>query len=172
MKKLVLCIAIALFAFNVTAQDNDDSNGNVLQKGSWVIEANTGSWTTGSTAFSLMSSDGFTMWSVGADAGYFVADNLAIRAGLGYTDFDEGDGIFVYKIGGKYYIDGQFPVGADFTGTSSSGDNANWVGLQIGYAWFVADNISIEPTLRYNLTLDDMKAESAFQGLIGFALHF
>lgn len=167
-----MIIVIVFFTFNVTAQDSDESKGNALSEGSWVIEANTGSWSTGSTAFSLTSLDGSTTWSVGAEAGYFVMDNLAIKAGLGYADNDFSDGTFVYKVGAKYYIGGEFPVGLDFTGASSDGENANWVGAQAGYAWFVADNVSIEPTVRYNITLDENKAESAFQGLIGFAFHF
>ena len=169
MKKIILIAALAMFTFTVNAQDEES---NVLMKGSWVIEANTGSWATGSTAFSLFSTDGSTFWSIGAEAGYFVIDDLAIKVGLGYQDADIADGIFTYKVGAKYYIDGQFPVGADFTGISSDGSDASWVGIQAGYAWFVADNVSIEPTLRYNLTLDEAKAESAFQGLIGFAFHF
>lgn len=171
MKKLFLAAVIAAFGFTANAQGSDDG-GNALSEGSWVIEANTGSWTTGSTAFSLTSVDGYTAYSVGAEAGYFVMDNLAVKVGLGYSGADEVDGTFVYKAGAKYYINGQIPVGLDFTGASSDGNNANWVGAQAGYAWFVADNVSIEPTLRYNMTLDEEKAESAFQGLIGFAFHF
>lgn len=172
MKKFLLFITLCLLTLNVTAQDSSENDGNALKKGSWVIEANTGSWATGNTAFSLISIDGSTLWSIGFEGGYFIMDDFAIKAGLGYTDADLGDGVFTYKIGGKYYVAGQFPLGVDFTGTSVDGESASWVGLQGGYAWFVADNISIEPTLRYNLTLDDMKAESAFQGLIGFAFHF
>lgn len=175
MKK-VLFIALALVGLNfANAQEEakESNNGSALSKGSWVIEANTGSWTTGNTSFSLASVDGNTSWSVGAEAGYFIMDDLALKAGLGYSDAGENvDGSFVYKVGAKYYVASQFPVGVDFTGVSNDGNNANWVGVQGGYAWFVADNISIEPTLRYNITLDDQKADSAFQGLIGFALHF
>ncbi|MCB0399454.1 MAG: hypothetical protein KDD26_07485 [Winogradskyella sp.] len=170
MKKLFLA-AFAVFAFaSVNAQDGDSSSA--LSKGSKLIEINTGSWATGSTAFSLFSVDGFTTYSVGAEGGYFVSDNLAVKVGLGYSGADDVDGTFVYKVGAKYYVGGEFPVGIDFTGASVDGNNANWVGLQGGYAWFVADNVSIEPTVRYNMTLDENKAESAFQGLIGFAFHF
>lgn len=173
MKKILLFTVLLVFGYTANAQDEDNDSGGALSKGSWVVEANTGSWATGNTAFSLLSVDGETAWSAGADAGYFVAEDLALKVGLGYTDLgDEVDGTFVYKFGAKYYIASQFPVGLDFTGASSDGDNANWVGLQGGYAWFVADNISIEPTLRYNMTLDEDKAESAFQALIGFAIHF
>ncbi len=168
MKKLLLIAAIAVFGFT-NAQDDSST---ALSQGSWVIEANTGSWATGNTSFSLTSIDGNTLYSLGAEAGYFVKENLAIKVGLGYADADSIDGTFTYKVGAKYYIGGEFPVGLDFTGASVGGENANWVGLQGGYAWFVAPNVSIEPTVRYNVTLDDMKAESAFQGLIGFAFHF
>lgn len=171
MKKLLVMAAVAVFGFtNVNAQDDD--NGDALSKGSFVIEANTGSWATGNTSFSLTSVDGNTIYSIGAEGGYFVIDNLAVKVGLGYADADTVDGTFVYKVGAKYYLGGEFPVGVDFTGASVDGNNANWVGVQGGYAWFVADNVSIEPTVRYNVTLDENKAQSAFQGLIGFAFHF
>lgn len=167
----MLMAAFAVFGLsNVNAQD--DAAGTALAEGNWVIEVNTGSWAPGNTAFSLTSVDGNTAYSIGAEAGYFIMDDLAIKAGLGYSDDDFSEGSFVYKLGAKYYIDSQFPVGVDFTGVSNDGNNANWVGIQGGYAWFVAPNVSIEPTIRYNMTLDEEKAESAFQGLIGFAFHF
>ena len=172
MKKLFFLAAFAVFGLSTMNAQDSDNGSSALSEGSWLIEVNTGSWATGSTAFSLTSIDGNTAWSAGAEAGYFVIDNLAIKAGLGYADDGFNDGIFAYKVGAKYYVDGEFPLGVDFTGISQDGESANWVGLQGGYAWFVAPNVSIEPTLRYNLTLDDQKAESAFQGLIGFAFHF
>lgn len=174
MKKIIL-MAVAFLGFGfVNAQDKKtDGTGNQTAEGKWLIEANTGSWTTGNTSFSLLAVEGGdTAWSVGLEGGYFVIKDLAIKAGLGYSDYGFDFTTFNYKVGAKYYIASQFPVGVDFAGTSSDGDNSNWVGLQAGYAWFVSDDISIEPTLRYNLTLDNNKAESAFQGLIGFALHF
>lgn len=174
MKKLLLIAAVAVFGFTANAQDDSSS---ALSEGSWVVEVNTGSWTTGSTAFSLTSVDGETMWSVGAEAGYFVMDNLAVKAGLGFSD-NGGDGAgstsFAYKVGAKYYISGQFPVGVDFTGASFKDfdENPSYIGIQGGYAWFIADNVSIEPTLRYNLSMNSDFYDDAFQGLIGFAFHF
>ena len=62
MKKLFLCAALAVLAFtNVNAQDGDHGT---IEEGKWLIEINTGSWTTGSTAFSLTSIDGETVWSL------------------------------------------------------------------------------------------------------------
>lgn len=174
MKKIILSV-VMVFAFGfVNAQDKKMSNdGGQTAEGKWLIEANTGSWATGNTSFSLLSVDGGnTAWSVGLEGGYFVIKDLAIKAGLGYSDDGDGYNPFSYKIGVKYYIVSQFPVGIDFTGTSGSGNNANWIGFQGGYAIFLGDNVSIEPAIRYNATLDNNKADNAFQGLIGFVLHF
>ncbi len=174
MKKIIL-MTIAFLGFGfANAQDKKvESNGGQTSEGKWLIEANTGSWATGNTSFSLLSVDGSdTAWSVGFEGGYFVIDDLALKVGLGYSDDGAGYTPFNYKVGVKYYIASQFPVGIDLTGVSSDGDNSIWVGFQAGYAWFVSDTVSIEPAIRYNATLDKDKADNAFQGLIGFALHF
>ncbi|MBO0342453.1 MAG: hypothetical protein VX798_06105 [Bacteroidota bacterium] len=169
MKKILF----ALFIFaGITTYAQSDSNSNPLKKGSWIIEANTGSWSTGSTAFSLTSADGYTIYSVGTEGGYFVADNLAIKVGLGYSGGDIV-GTFSYKAGLKYYVIDKIPLGLDYTGISSDGyGTSSWLGIQAGYALFVANNVSIEPTLRYNATFDKNQSDSAFQALIGFVFHF
>ncbi len=172
----MLCAAIAVFGLaNVNAQDNGSSSA--LSEGSMLVEINTGSFTTGSTAISFASSDGSSIYSVGAEGGYFVSDNLAVKIGLGYQGSDEdgpGSSTFNYKVGAKYYIAGQFPVGVDYTGSSIKDfdENPSYVGVEGGYAWFVADNVSIEPKVRYNVSMNDDFYESVFQGLIGFAFHF
>ncbi len=162
MKKVYALWVMVAIPFVLSAQ---------TEKGGWLIEANTGTATTGNTSFSLSSSDGNTDWSIGADAGYFVMDNLAVKAGLGYSDAgDFADGVLVYKIGGKYYINGQIPVGLDFTGFSSDRNDGSWVGAQGGYAIFLGESVAIEPAVRYNFTLDESQAESIFQALVGFTL--
>ena len=173
MKKLFLVGALALFGA-MNAQTAKSSNG-ATAKGKWVIETNAGSplhYLGGSTAFSLTSVDGETLWNVGAEGGYFVADKLAVKVGLGYGDSDFSKGTFTYKLGAQYYFNGNIPVGVDFTGASTDGESVNYVGVEGGYAWFVAPNVAITPKLRYNITTDDNKAPSSFQGLIGFSLFF
>jgi hypothetical protein len=177
MKKLILVVGIALVGFSVNAQEESSA----LSEGSWLVEANTGFGggdlgNPANTSFSLLSIDGTTLWSVGAEGGYFVIDNLAVKLGLGYNDFD-GASSFSYKVGAKYYIASQFPVQLDLVGASGDdvfGDETPlWLGLQGGYAWFVADNISIEPGLRYGLSLnEDFTDEGILEFNIGFALHF
>jgi hypothetical protein len=171
--------SLFLISAVVSAQNSGDSDGGATDKGSWLIEANTGFGAglfghSANTGFGLTSIDGTTVWSVGAEGGYFVADDLAIKAGLGYTDND-GFSVFTYKLGAKYYIASAFPVQVDVTGASFQDANENplWVGIQGGYAWFVADNVSIEPGLRYNLSLnEDFTDEGILEFRIGFAFYF
>lgn len=157
MKKLLL-IAIIAIGFVINAQGQ-------TTKGKSVIEANTGSVTTGNTFFSLSSSNGNTNWSIGLDGGYFVMDDLAIKGGLGFFDINGFDA-FNYKIGAEYFIISKIPVSIDFTG--STGNKLKWLGLQAGYALFLADNVALKPALRYNIGLDDQ--DGVFQGLVGFSL--
>jgi hypothetical protein len=174
MKKLFLIALLAVFTFNVNAQD--DSSGGQTDQGSWLIEANTGNAMLGSTAFMFTSFDGESMYNLGLDGGYFIKDDLAIKAGLGYGGgSDNVSSVFSYRLGAKYYATGVIPITVDLTGASieDADENPMWLGLGAGYAWFVADNVSIEPGLRYNLSLnEDFTDEGVLQFNIGFALHF
>jgi opacity protein-like surface antigen len=170
MKKIILSI-IAVLAFGFTnAQEQ-------TKKGKWLIEANTGFGAgVGSTSFGLWSEDGNTAFNIGAEAGYFVADNLAVKLGLGYGDdgSDFNSSSFAYKIGAKYYVVNKFPIEVSYNGVNIEdiNENPSYVGLQGGYAWFLGPNVSVEPGLRYNISLNDDYYDSALQFNIGFALHF
>jgi len=184
MKKSLLVAAIAVLGFTTVNAQEDNAQGQT-SKGKWLIEANTGFNAggelgivqhTANTGFGLASIDGQTMWAVGAEGGYFVMDDLAVKAGLGYADYD-GSSVFSYKLGAKYYVIGNIPVQLDFTGASSDdffGDETPlWLGLQGGYAFFLGENVSIEPGLRYNHSLnEDFYDKGIFEARIGFALHF
>lgn len=168
MKKIILSmVAVLAFGF-ANAQEQ-------TKKGKWLVEANTnfGATQVGNTSFQLASSDGDTYWNLGAEAGYFVMDDLAIKAGLGYGD-NGNSNIFSYKLGAKYYLLNKFPLEASFTGASIEDfdENPSYFGLQGGYAWFVGPNVSIEPGIRYNISLNNDFYDDVFQLNIGFALHF
>lgn len=181
MKKLLLsAIALAAFTFTATAQD-DAANGGQTSEGKWLIEANTGfgAGHPAGTAIYFESEDGNTSFNLGLEGGYFIMDDLAIKAGLGFGSFkadgaDESISNFSYKIGAKYYVSGMIPVQIDFNGSSlkDAEENPSYVGLQGGYAIFLGNNVSIEPGLRYDMSLNDDFFESVFQVNIGFALHF
>ncbi|MCF2875650.1 MULTISPECIES: hypothetical protein [unclassified Tenacibaculum] len=171
MKKLFV-IAMMAFGFAVNAQENGQT-----AKGKWLIEGNTGFGAahTASTGFSLRNIDtpggSVTAWNIGAEAGYFVMDDLAIKFGLGYGD-DGNQDVFSYKIGAKYYISSMIPVQIDYTGASVGNVDPSYLGFQAGYAIFLGDMVSVEPGLRYNLGLGDAEDVNVFQLNVGFALHF
>ncbi|MEZ4779276.1 MAG: hypothetical protein R2786_07845 [Flavobacteriaceae bacterium] len=177
MKKFLLFAAIAVFGMNTSfAQDGD--GGDATSQGSWLIEANTGFGEAfgGGSGIFLRSIDGTTAWNAGADVGYFVIEDLALKAGLGYGDNGEDgvDGMFGWKFGAKYYINGTIPVGADVNGASGNDFSPMWVGIQAAYAWFIADNVSIEPGLRYGLGMNEDAGDGDFNILsfnVGFAIH-
>ena len=179
MKKLFFAV-LTVFAFTFS---NAQDEGGQTSEGTWLIEANTGNAMLGTTGIYFSSSDGNTSYNVGLDGGYFIIDDLAIKAGIGFGGFspDQGDSTssFAYRLGAKYYIDSQFPVTVDLTGASGdgvenfAGETPLWLGLGGGYAWFVSDHIAIEPGLRYNLSLnEDFTDEGVFQINIGFTLFF
>lgn len=179
MKNLILTFFIAIFTvISLTAQN--ETQDNQTAKGKWLIEANTGFGGaefghTANTGFGLYSFDDMTIWSIGAEGGYFMMDDLALKVGLGYTDYDGESNSFSYKLGLKYYISSMIPVQVDLTGSSwkDADENPMWLGMQAGYAIFLNDNVSIEPGLRYNLSLnEDFTDEGIFEFRVGFALHF
>ncbi|WP_046745840.1 hypothetical protein [Kordia zhangzhouensis] len=176
MKKIILAaVAVFGFAFTANAQDDDKATGQTA-KGKWLIEANTGNAVLGTTGIYFTSSDGESTFNIGLDGGYFIMDDLALKAGLGYGSNSLTDtSVFSYRLGGKYYINSMIPVSLDLTGSSIEDANENplWLGIGAGYAWFIGNNVSIEPGLRYNHSLnEDFTDEGVFQVNIGFALHF
>ncbi|MFQ6602350.1 hypothetical protein [Flavobacterium sp. C3NV] len=173
MKKIILAAIAVMTVGFASAQEQ-------TKKGKYLIEGNTsfGATGTGNTGFALSSEDGTTSWNIGAEGGYFVMDNLAVKAGLGYGDTgaDYGGSMFSYKVGAKYYVINKIPFELSYTGASvkDADENPSYLGIQGGYAWFIGNNISIEPGLRYNLTLNDNygTGKDVLQFNIGFALHF
>lgn len=182
MKKIILSL-VSVFAFGYANAQEKIAEENVGQTsaGKWLIEANTnfGVAHAANTSFQFATSDSVSAYNLGLEGGYFVIDDLAIKAGLGYggIDPDEGESItmFSYKIGAKYYILGMIPVQADYSGSDIKDldENPSYFGIQAGYAIFLGDNVSIEPGVRYDLSLnDDYSEDDIFQINIGFALHF
>lgn len=160
MKKVCLLTAIAVFCFtSVKAQDS-----NSTAKQSWLIEINTGfgEASTSNTGFSLQSVDGNTGWGIGGEVGYFVIDDLAVKLGLGYGDSNLSDGVFNWKLGGKYYIISKVPVAIDLNGASGNNVSPLWLGVQGGYAFFITDQVSIEPGLRYGIGLNEDAGDGDF----------
>jgi len=177
MKKIILSILAVVVFGTANAQDSSD-NGGQTAKGKWLIEANTGNAMLGTTGVYFASIDGESAYNIGLDGGYFIMDDLALKAGLGFGDNGEATS-FSYRLGAKYYVKSMIPVTLDLTGASGegvenfAGETPMWLGIGAGYAWFVGNNVSIEPGIRYNHSLNDKYIDKGLlQFNIGFALHF
>jgi hypothetical protein len=179
MKKIILVLMVMSISFYAASQDEQVANGGHTDKGKFVIDANTTLGSIGGiiggsgTSFLLSSVDGTTIWNIGAEVGYFVIDDLAIKVGFGYGDLD-GSSIVSYKFGAKYYAIGSIPIQIDFSGQGGEDifgtETPSYLGLQAGYAIFIGDMISIEPALRYNLSLNSDFYENIFQIQMGFSI--
>lgn len=179
MKKILIIIMLFGIPFFACAQEDQTNDRLQTAIGSFAIDANTtftslgGIFGGNGTSFTLSSSDGMVIWNIGAEVGYFVTDNFALKFGLGYGDFD-GSSYFSYKLGLKYYIAGRAPIQIDYSGQTGEdwfGDEKpSYLGLQAGYAIFLGDMVSLEPSLRYNLSLNNDYYEDIFQIQIGFTI--
>lgn len=183
MKKIALTACLMLFCVYCFAQDDE---GSPMTKGNIVIEVNTGfgEASTANTALYIKNGDGGGTYGIGGEFGYFLLDNFALKVGLGYQDPSADDNIaseFNWKLGAKYYIASKFPFQADINGAMRTyGDDpvtantsALWFGVQGGYAWLLADNVSLEPGLRYATPLNDDAGDDSVFGLnIGFNIYF
>ena len=194
MSKLLLLVSISiLMATHSYAQDEGNSASS---KGSFLIEVNTGfgEVSMANTSLIFRYREEGEEWAIGGEGGYFIADDLALKIGLGFSDLGNNDNIagdLSWKLGAKYYVASKFPVQIDLNGSRRTyGDNPDfdlstppvetpdatplWLGFQAGYAWFVANNVSIEPGLRYGIGLNDdadnIGSDFAFN--IGFNVFF
>ena len=175
MDKVLLLVSISiLMATHLYAQDVGSS---ATSKGSFLIEVNTGfgEVSMANTSLIFRSGEGGEEWAAGGEAGYFVLDNLALKAGVGFSDLGGADNVsgeFHWKLGAKYYVGGRFPVQIDLNGSRRTyGDDPDnnpdtppvftpnatplWLGFQGAYAWMIAKNVSVEPGLRYGISLND-----------------
>lgn len=158
-----VCISYAIFAqegFNPVAQ------GNYLFNGSIFINS-----TSSKTKFDGETQDNSKTFEIRASprAGYFIKDNIAVGLDLflqsSKTTFEDIDSEVTssgFSIGpfARYYFDGglfaEGTVGLGSTTTSSilfsedlTSSTFGWR-LGAGYALFLGDHISVEPTAYYS----------------------
>ena len=185
-KTIIIAFSILLSTSLCYAQDEEMKN---TRKGSFLIEVNTGfgeaSEANTSMIFRKKSTSDQVEWAAGGEAGYFIIDDLALKLGLGYSDLGSDDNIageFHWKFGAKYYLIGKVPIQLDINGSRRTfGDDPIildqypiWVGIQVGYAFMVAENISIEPGLRFaqGVTVFANASGTIMSANLGFNIFF
>lgn len=171
MKTLIYTLALSLtFCFVTQAQSQTEDANTFTKNGKWLVETSynsfslTGNGGTGSNAF--VDFDGNNFSSFGAEIGKFVIENLAVK--FKFSTSNVGDiTLTSYGTGLKYYIAGKVPV--DFglgvlTGVGGPGESTFLGNVRTGYAFYLADNITFEPTCGLIVTNEE--------ALLSFSLGF
>jgi hypothetical protein len=184
MKNLKILFTILLISNHLFSQETEDKTVESLtSKGSVLLEINTGLGGAhlSDTGIRFSSQGDLKYWNFGFEGGYFIIDNLSIKAGLGYghIDSDISTTTFSYKVGAKYYLLGKVPISINYSGASVKrewdvllqsndpivGDydttqNPKLIDFSLGYAFFLGKKIAIEPGLNYALSLDKEVVEN------------
>jgi len=150
------------------------SYGQDIEKGVWRLGG------TSNFGLSNTSSNGFNTFSISTtlDGGYFIANNLLIGTGFGFSyisnDFGSGSTALLL-VGGRYYIQGKVFLGSSLGIRSTSdggGTEADLVRFEGGYAFFVGKRFALEPTLRYDLDVSEFTDLNTFSLNLGLAYYF
>lgn len=166
MKKLFLTGVLVLTSTLALAQ---------TQKGNFVIEtATTFNSTIPGTGLNYYSEkDGAKTFNVGVDGGYFVAKNLAVKAGAGYGNTrlnrqTVGDA-WSYKAGIEYYLAGKFPVQVSYVGSQVQDlvNDPSYISTQAGYSLFLNSKFNIKAFGKYDFALTDY-----YKNGLGFGVGF
>ena len=122
------------------------------------------------------------------NGGYFVMDGLALGLVIDYSSSkteiegadDQETSLMTYGFMARYYIgeSGLWGQGSYAMGTQDNGGddtNISGITLSVGYAWYLSDNISINPTIGYNMMnseANDVEMKmGGLAGSIGIAIH-
>ena len=138
--------------------------------------------------FSVQSQDGLedniVNFSLSAQGGYFIVDNLVggLNIGLNSTTIGDFSGRnFSFGPFARYYFENVF-FGASFFAVNSKNDvgggevftsNGTQFNLELGYAAFLNKYVALEPTITYLTTGGDLNIGglSAFALNIGFSIY-
>lgn len=107
------------------------------------------------TDFGFRNEAGLTNLNAGIQAAIFAKNKLALVGGVNYVSTHNRTSNvndWFYNAGMKYYFGGFLPVQVDWNGSIGSTSNLEFVGTQLGYAWFPSKSVSIETKVRYDFT--------------------
>jgi hypothetical protein len=168
MKKVILVMVVALVSVaTVSAQ---------FTKGGKTLSANVTGLDFGITSVKDVD-DSPINFGLGITGSYFVIDNLAITAGLGFDYYKEGDyntNRFNFEIGGRYYVyQGLFAALAYEGAKEKDFDLAGYGRIQLGYDLYITDNVFFEPALYFKKGFGDLTKDITQFGLsIGIGVNF
>ena len=170
MKKVIFTIAIATFAFAANAQTG---------QGNWLIGGGAG-FSSGKSSGASSSNSNFYL---APDAGYFVADDLAVGAQVsfssqtgGYSSFSAAPFVRYYFLplgdAAKLLAHGSFGFGSSKFGDGEETVSSTSWKIAAGPAFFLNQHVALETLLYYGSEKSkDAAAYNSFGVSIGFQIH-
>jgi outer membrane protein len=171
MKKITILIIAMCAAVGSYAQFNQ---GRMLVGGSLAFQSVTNKYKfDGNTTTNGKATD----FSIAPQFGYFVIDNLAVGATLDFTlskwkdddgEYESTSTVLEFTPTVRYYLpmgvffQGQFGIGPgkykeDDNGIDEEKFTRTSVAGAVGYAFFLNDNVAIEPMIGYGVSTDKYK---------------
>ena len=174
MKKLFTILCAAVLSLGVSAQ---------TESGNMIVGVNS------DFNFSSFSPEGGgdseSTMGLGGTYGYFFMDNLAGMASFDYSKSGDADASTSFGIGARYHMNSLYGGamynmgGAGVPGAELimlfGGDMSKFstIAIQAGYVAMLTDNISLEPSLSYNMhSYDGDSFGSSIKLNVGFGLYF
>ena len=115
-------------------------------------------------------------FNIDAVAGHFFFDEVMFLGIVGYEHTKASD-VFRLGVGARYYIiQNGLHIGANFHyryDNSSVNRHNNWLlGPEIGYTFFLNQHVTIEPSIYYNMSLNNFSGDSEVGLRIAFGYFF
>lgn len=112
-------------------------------------------------------------FGVDATAGYFMFDNVMLKANVGYDHKAHVDDLNL-GLGARYYFDqnGIFLGGGLEYCHETKNYNDLRIPVELGYCFYVNHYVSIEPALYYKMSINDFSDKSTVGLKVGFGLYF
>lgn len=182
MKKLIFT---GLMLFSLIMAQAQEEKVEQISEGKFFVEFGTSFGEANlysGSSINFYNDGDASYYNVGLMGGYFIKDNLAITGSLGHGNI-VSDNNFSWGLGAKYYLLDKLPLALNLNGSSydsfnflSSGrERPLYLGFQAGYAFFIGNNVSIEPGIRYAIGLKDDafgNKYNIFSFNVGFSFYF
>ncbi len=159
MKKLTLLLLLITVGFTTASAQ--------FEKGTKYVGAS-----ASGLGLSYSSSEKFR-FGLDALAGKFVADCLMLNATAGYEHTRLTDDVRI-GLGARYYFEEcgvYLGAGAEYNHFTKNSNDV-MIPLTVGYAFFLNQYLTIEPSLYYKMSLHDFGDNSTFGCAIGLGFYF
>jgi len=169
MKKTLLLVVVMVLGVTV-------ANAQHFTKGTKTFSANATGLNFGVTDYKDYD-DTFIDLGIVGKGSYFIIDNLAVTAGLGFNYSKYGSQnshAFIYEAGARYYmVKGLFGALAYEGAASKGGDYISYGRVEVGYDIYISDKVFFEPAIYFKKGFGDTASDITQYGLsLGIGINF